>query len=162
MPRYVEMEDASAVVSQNQEHVKHLKSDGRHSEEVHRDHALDVILQERLPGLRGWIAPAYEVLAHAGFADVDAQLEQFPVDARRTPERIVEAHPTNQLPNLFGHRWTPGLPRRTFQVQNNRKPLRCQPMTVSGLTMSNEDCQSRQASHNRELVSQSEVLHLKD
>jgi hypothetical protein len=34
--------------------------------------------------LRGWIAPAYEVLAHAGFADVDAQLEQFPMDARRS------------------------------------------------------------------------------
>src|SRR5215831_21017695 len=85
MPRYVEMDDASAVVSQNQEHVKHLKSDGRHSEEVHRDHALDVILQEGLPGLRGWIAPAYEILAHAGFADVDAQLEQFTGDARRTP-----------------------------------------------------------------------------
>src|SRR5215470_5969911 len=26
----------------------------------------------------------------------------------------------------------PGWPRRTFQVQNNRNPLRCQPMTVSG------------------------------
>src|SRR5215471_4769483 len=76
MPGYVEMEDASAVVSQNQEHVKHLKSDGRHGKEVDRDHALDVILQEGLPGLRGWIAPAYEVLAHAGFADVDAKLEQ--------------------------------------------------------------------------------------
>src|SRR5215831_12413403 len=104
MPRYVEMDDASTVVSQNQEHVKHLKSDGRHSQEVYRDHALDVILQEGLPGLRGWIAPAYE-----GFADVDAQLEHFPMDARRTPERIVATHPANQLPNLFGHRWTPGL-----------------------------------------------------
>jgi hypothetical protein len=42
-------------------------------------------------------------LPHAGFADVDAQLEQFPMDARRTAERIVAAHPANQLPNLFGH-----------------------------------------------------------
>jgi hypothetical protein len=60
--------------------------------------------------------------------------------------------------------------------------LRCQPMTVSGLTMSNEDCQSRQASHHQahsgrsadvsfgrfmraaehgELVSKSEVFRLK-
>jgi hypothetical protein len=29
----------------------------------------------------------------------------------------------------------PGLPQRTFQVQNRRNPARCQAMTVSGLTM---------------------------
>src|SRR5215510_13180108 len=27
----------------------------------------------------------------------------------------------------------PGLPCRTFQAQNNRKPFRCQPMTVEAL-----------------------------
>src|SRR5215510_1133573 len=43
----------------------------------------------------------------------------------------------------------PGWPRRTFQVQNNRKPLRCQPMTVSGLTMTKEDRQSLQTSQNQ-------------
>src|SRR5215831_6296615 len=123
MPRYVEMDDASTVVSQNQEHVKHLKSNGRHSQEVNRDHALDVILQEGLPGLRGWIAPAYEILAHAGFVDVDAQLEQFPMDARRTPERIVAAHPANQLPNLFRHRWTPGLATANFPGPEQPKAL---------------------------------------
>src|ERR1700730_3619262 len=41
----------------------------------------------------------------------------------------------------------PAWPRRTFQVQNSRKPLRCQPMTVSGLTMTKADRQSLQASH---------------
>src|SRR5262245_65635131 len=99
MPRYVEMDDASAVVSQNQEHVKHLKSDGRHSEEVHRDHALDVILQEDLPGLPGWIAAAYEVLAHPGFHDRGPQLQQLPIDAVRNTERMVAAPPPKQPPN---------------------------------------------------------------
>ena len=37
----------------------------------------------------------------------------------------------------------PGCPRRTFQVQNKRKPLRCQATTVSGLTMTNAERQSR-------------------
>jgi hypothetical protein len=32
-------------------------------------------------------------------------------------------------------RGLPDLPRRHFQVQNSRKPLRCHEMTVSGLTM---------------------------
>src|SRR5262249_30626957 len=123
MPGYVEMEDASAVVSQNQEHVKHLKSDGRHSQEVYRDHALDVILQEDPPGLRGWNAPAYEVLAHTRFTDVDAQLEQFPMHTRSTPERIVAAHPANQLPNLFGGRGPPGLAPTIFPGPEQPKAL---------------------------------------
>src|SRR6516164_7295149 len=38
----------------------------------------------------------------------------------------------------------PGLPFRTFQAQNRRKPLRCQPMTVEALTMKTLDCQSFQ------------------
>jgi hypothetical protein len=47
----------------------------------------------------------------------------------------------------------PGLPRRTFQVQNNRKPARCQAMTVSGWTMASAERQSLQTrdsqTHNR-------------
>src|SRR5882762_10199982 len=47
----------------------------------------------------------------------------------------------------------PGWPRRTFQVQNKRKPARCQATTVSGLTMASAERQSRQRrdrqTHNR-------------
>jgi hypothetical protein len=38
----------------------------------------------------------------------------------------------------------PGWPRRTFQVQNSRKPARRQATTVSGLTMASAERQSRQ------------------
>src|SRR5215469_4252141 len=38
----------------------------------------------------------------------------------------------------------PGWPRRTFQVQNRRKPARCQDITVSGLTMASAERQPRQ------------------
>jgi hypothetical protein len=38
----------------------------------------------------------------------------------------------------------PGRPCWTFQVQNKRKPARCQAMTVSGLTMARAERQSRQ------------------
>jgi hypothetical protein len=44
-------------------------------------------------------------------------------------------------------RGQPGWPRRTFQVQNNREPVRCQARTVSGLTMANAE---RQSCHRRE------------
>jgi hypothetical protein len=38
----------------------------------------------------------------------------------------------------------PGRPWRTFQVQSRRKAVRCQAMTVSGLTMTSAE---RQAAH---------------
>jgi hypothetical protein len=41
----------------------------------------------------------------------------------------------------------PGLPCRTFQAQNKRKPIRCQPITVPALTIKTLDCQSRQTAH---------------
>src|SRR6266567_3744193 len=42
----------------------------------------------------------------------------------------------------------PVCPCRTFQVQNNRKPFRCQAMTVSDLTMTSADRQLAQAPDN--------------
>ena len=39
----------------------------------------------------------------------------------------------------------PGLPRRIFQVQNRRNPLRCHPTTVDAFMMNAPDFQSRHA-----------------
>jgi hypothetical protein len=33
-------------------------------------------------------------------ADLDAELEQFAMDPRRTPKRVGEVHLPNQIPNL--------------------------------------------------------------
>src|SRR6516164_6303036 len=98
MSRHGEMENPATVVSQDQEYVQHLKANGRHREEVDRYHGLDVILHEGPPGLRRWLAASRYILGNTGLADVDAQLEQFAVDARRSPQRIVAAHLANQFP----------------------------------------------------------------
>ena len=62
------------------------------------------------------------------------------------------------LRTSFGTVGLPGFPRRTFQVQNIRKPLRCQPMTVSGLRMSKERRQSTQAWDSQAHRSRSAVI----
>ena len=110
----VEMHDPPSVVSQNQEHVQDLKPDRRHGEEVDRHHVLDVILQECAPVLRRRLPTAYDVLGDAGLADIDAEFEQFAVDAGRAPERILAAHPPNQMADFFRHRWAPGLAMTDF------------------------------------------------
>ena len=56
-----------------------------------------VIFHEGPPGLRWWLAASHHVFANAGFADVDAEFEEFSMDARRSPKRIVAAHPANQF-----------------------------------------------------------------
>jgi hypothetical protein len=50
-----------------------------------------------------------EVPADSSLADVDAELEQFAVDARRAPERIGATHLTDQGPDFgarLGASWT--------------------------------------------------------
>src|ERR1700746_3077578 len=87
-------------MSQNQKHIENLETYGRHSEEVDRDQLLGVTLQERETGLRRRLATAHHVFADAGLADVDAQLEQLPVNPGCTPPRILPAHPADQIANL--------------------------------------------------------------
>src|ERR1700758_499596 len=97
---HIAVENAPAVMSQHQKHVKNLEAKGGHSEEVDRDQLLGVILQERAPGLRRRLAAAHHVFAYAALPDVDAQLEQLPVNAGCTPTRILPAHPADQISNL--------------------------------------------------------------
>ena len=75
--------------------------DRRHREEVHRDHGLYVILEEGAPGLRWRLAMAHQILADAGFADVDAELEQFAVNARCSPQWILATQFANQCSDIF-------------------------------------------------------------
>src|SRR5664279_245110 len=49
------------------------------------------------PGLRRRLAAAHHVFAHAGLTDVDAELEQFTMDARCTPPGILPAHLADQV-----------------------------------------------------------------
>ena len=67
------------------------------------------MFEERAPGLRGRLSITNQVLAHAGLAGIDAELEQFTVDAGCTPKWILAAHLPNQLADFSRHRWTPGL-----------------------------------------------------
>ena len=94
------MENPPTVVRQHQKHVQDLKPNCRHSKEVHRYQALDVVLEERPSRLRRWLPATEQILAHTGLADVDAELEQFAVNARRTPARVFTAHPSDQVANL--------------------------------------------------------------
>ena len=109
-----EMQNAPPVVCQHQEYIENLKAESRHREKVDRHHAGHVILQERPPRLRRWSPAADQVLAHARFANVDTQLEQFAVNPRRAPEGIFPAHRADQVANRFRHGGASGLAPSNF------------------------------------------------
>src|SRR6516164_4983969 len=92
---HIEVQNATPVMRQYQKHVKYLETDGGHCEKVDGDHLREVVLQERAPGLRRRLAAAHHVFAHAGLTDVDAELEQFTMDARCTPPGTLSAHPAD-------------------------------------------------------------------
>src|SRR3979409_2390806 len=55
-----------------------------------------MVTQEAAPSLRGRFASLDQILRDAGLSDLKAELEQLAVDARRSPQRIVDAHPPDQ------------------------------------------------------------------
>src|SRR5215831_4164881 len=94
------MQNAPTIMRQHQEHIQDLKPDRRHRKEVDGDQGLAVIVEEGPPGLRGRVAAAAHILAHARLADVDAELEQLAMNPRRTPEWVLTAHGANQHAHL--------------------------------------------------------------
>ena len=85
-------EDLPSAVPHNQQSVEQSERDGRDHEQIHRGNAIGMIAQERLPALRRRTSPAHHILGNAGLPNVDAELEQFAMNARRTPQRIGDAH----------------------------------------------------------------------
>jgi hypothetical protein len=129
MRGHAEMHDPPSVVSQHQEYVQDLN---RRVGTVKKSIETLVLTwfsrnvrQEHPPGLRRWLPPAQDILAHAGLTDVDANFEQFAVDAGRTAKRILVAHFADQLANLFRHPWAPGL-----SVTNLPAPQQPETLTV--------------------------------
>src|SRR5262245_36855320 len=59
-----------------------------------------MVAQKGEPSLRGWPISLDHVLGDAGLSDLEAKLEQFAMDARRAPQQIVHAHPSDQRPHI--------------------------------------------------------------
>src|ERR1700730_17542433 len=90
----------------NQQAVEQTKRDCRHDKQFHRGDAVGMIAKERPPAL-GWrVSSPGHVLGHAGLPDIDADLEEFSMDPRRSPQRIGNAHLANELTDLHRGRWT--------------------------------------------------------
>src|ERR1700687_1085668 len=90
----------------NQQAVEQTKRDCRYDEQIHRGDAVGMIAKERPPAL-GWrVSSLGHVLGHAGLPDIDADLEEFSMDPRRSPQRISNAHLADKLAYLRRYSWS--------------------------------------------------------
>src|SRR6201992_3221313 len=94
----------------NQQAVEQTKRDCRHDEQIHRRDPIRVVAEECPPAL-GWrVSSPDHVLGHAGLSDIDAELEEFSMDPRRSPQRIGNAHLADKFAYLQRNCW-PAPPR---------------------------------------------------
>jgi len=70
----IEVQNAAAVMGQNQENVENLEVDRGHCEEINRDQLRGMILKECPPALRGRFVSADHVFANAAFSDVECRV----------------------------------------------------------------------------------------
>src|ERR1019366_3087195 len=99
----VPVDDAPAIVGEDEKDVEDAKGRGWHGEEVDGRHGAHVIVQKSTPGLRwrlAWLGRHES--GYASLADVDAEFEQFPVDFGRSPEWIGLGHLADERLGLRG------------------------------------------------------------
>jgi hypothetical protein len=101
--RHIEVQDLTPVVAEDEKAVQNTKRERWDGEEVHRNNCLTMVSEERQPSLhricisRGSPDPSRDT----PFREIETQLEQFAVNARRSPGRILGNHTEDQGPNLF-------------------------------------------------------------
>ena len=86
----------------------------------HLNAPIGMINEEGLPALRGWGPGLGHVLCNRGVPDIDAELEQLAVDARRTPKRVGNARLANKVAN-FGWDTRSPAPRSRFPAPIGRE-----------------------------------------
>src|SRR6202162_3162400 len=90
-------QNMSPAVPHDQQSIEQAKRDCRHDEHIDRSNPISVIADKGSPALGRRVSSPDYVLGHAGLADLDAELEEFAMDPRRSPQRIGNAHLADKL-----------------------------------------------------------------
>ena len=100
--RHREVHHAAPRMVDEDEDVQDVEGRGRHSKEVHPDDGLLVVAEEDLPSLDHvpWRRPSRHVPRHRPLCDVEAEHQQFAMDPRGTPGRVLSSHLANEVAQL--------------------------------------------------------------
>ena len=89
--RHIAMQDLTPVMADDEKAVQNTKRERWDGEKVHRRNGLAVVPEERQPLLHEiWISrDSPDPSRDTPFREIETQLEQFAVNARRSPGRIL-------------------------------------------------------------------------
>ena len=110
------------------------RNDGGNNEQVHGGNVRRVVTQEGPPSL-AWRPPSLDhVFGDTRLRDLKPELEQFAVDARRTPKHILCAHLPDQRAELrFDLRSPSQWARLPTPVADPMQARRTESATVLGI-----------------------------
>ena len=123
MAGYVEVEDTTTIIGQDQKHVEDLKrmvETVKKSTETSRE--MWFCGEVRQLGDSG-LCQRTMFLGNAGLPGVDAEFEQFAVNARCAPSGILSAHPADQIQHLMGDGGASGMSLSNLSSPKPAKPL---------------------------------------
>jgi hypothetical protein len=80
---------AAPVQSHDYDAIEKPEADGRHDEQIHGGDVWRVVTKESLLGLRPPSPTLGHVFGDGRLCDLKAEFEQFAVDARRSPQRVL-------------------------------------------------------------------------
>ena len=97
------MQDLPPVVADDEKAVQNTKRERWDGEEIHCRNGLAMVSEERQPALHGIgiSRSSPDPSRDTPFREIEAQLEQFAVNARCSPGRILGNHTKNQGADLF-------------------------------------------------------------
>src|SRR5260370_10995353 len=97
------MQDPTPAVADDEKAVQNTKSKRWDGEKVHRSNGLAMVSEERQPSLhRVWISRGSpDPSRDTPFREIETQLEQFAMNAPRSPRWILCNHTEDQGANLF-------------------------------------------------------------
>src|SRR6266849_5858125 len=85
-----------------------------------------MVVQECPPSLRWRSSASYYVLGDCRLGDLEPELEQFTMNARGAPQRVLPAHPPDKIAQLRAHSGSP-WPTARFPAPIGPKPCSMPP-----------------------------------
>jgi hypothetical protein len=125
MPGDVEVQNAPTIMADDKEAVEHAERRRRNGKEIHGGNGFPVITKKGKPTLSRLTVPrcSFHPAGNGSLGNIKTQHEQFAVDARRTPSRILGDHAEDQIPNLLGGRSAASL----LRDPGNQPPIQKEP-----------------------------------
>src|SRR5437016_7629908 len=85
----IDPDQVSAGQPNDDEYIEQIKANGRDNEQVHGGDVRCVVTQEGAPSLGRRSISFDHILRNAGLTDLEAELEQLAMNARRSPQGIL-------------------------------------------------------------------------